>query len=160
MDTFEIYLDLNENAIRTPIPGRHPIICPFVVQIGETWFPDHDWEDFTLAVLHQWQHKIGPLISGEVSAVTLVFMAGPFEMRVRAAGQNQWAIECVHSDTNHVYARGQCDSNLVCKEILLGLLGTLAWARKAGLSNDGCDALEAELKQNLAFLFPSHAALP
>lgn len=151
-NSFEIYLDLNATAIRTPIPGRHPIVCPFVVKIGETWFPDANYDDFALAVLHQWLHGLEPLLLGEVSSVTLVFMAGPFAMRVAPAEQDRWTIECVQSDTNEVYARAECNCNLVMKEILLAFLAVLARVREAGLSNEGCNALESEWKQRVTAL--------
>lgn len=58
-------------------------------------FPEKSWNDFVVVILNWWLSEIANLTSGKVDVVELLFMDGPFLLRVRKRTNLLCFVECV-----------------------------------------------------------------
>jgi len=53
-------------------------------QIGERYFPEHDWNDFVMILLTSWGKALAELLDAKRTSSEFRFMDGPFLARVSA----------------------------------------------------------------------------
>jgi hypothetical protein len=149
MGAFRVVANANEQAIRDRSRGKHPIVCPIAIKLGEIWFPHECWDDFALVILDWWIQRVVGLCRGDTTSAKLDFMDGPFEIDVQLAGESSLEIRCLErkASGSTVRATGSCSLAEFESEIVTAARNVLAGVQKAGMWNEACTKLQAFLDQ-------------
>ena len=69
-------------------------------QFGEKTFPESDWNDFVVVMLCWWLKAVIQMIDGIKENAELLFMDGPFSVRILTQGRDRWRLECIERRKN------------------------------------------------------------
>lgn len=77
-----IHLKCDKASLQRSYRPPFALVCPFYIQIRDTFFPSKTWDDFVVPILTEW---LGQVISVEVpekNGIELHFMEGSYFMRI------------------------------------------------------------------------------
>jgi hypothetical protein len=145
-DQFRINVQTDAEVIRSRSRGKHPIVCPISVSLGNRYYPHESRDDFALTILESWHQQVADIRRGNTRQVNLLFMDGPFMIRLVPLSAELWTVVCVRRGRgNIVEITGECDPDQVEYEITDALKQILSGVKQAGLWSDGCSELELRL---------------
>jgi hypothetical protein len=92
MALFHVSIEPNENQMRKRVEAGRPITCPIHIRIGDTVFPHETWDDFAAVILGWWLQGLDALRRCQSNCVELLFMDGPYEVRVIRNDSADWLV--------------------------------------------------------------------
>lgn len=108
--------------------GGHNITGIIALQVGDTYFPERDWNDFPVVILRWWLKELLRLWHGKLKtaeSVECLFMDGDYCYRVSERG-GQWAIECIEGISDgEVVAKAEVDRAAFMEQLLNSAIQTL-----------------------------------
>jgi hypothetical protein len=122
-----------------------PLVCPIAIQVGEVWFPEKSWDDFAVVILGWWLEELRTLERTDNGRASLLFMDGPFEVRIFRVKGDLLTIECINRSTRKAVVRSQCSLAEVKHQVHAAASRALQIARNGGKTDGDCARLEALL---------------
>ncbi len=90
----------------------------FCVRLGETYFPDPEWTDLTLAVLSMWAENLIRIHAGLNGVCRLSFMDGPYYLELAQTGDELCITAVSDRSRRSVEAVAHCRRGDVIHELI------------------------------------------
>lgn len=139
ISTVNLVLDVSTVSL----DGSGVVTAVIFVDIDGTAFPENRWSDLVAGVIRGWIEKILGLAQGVYIESKLMFLDGPFWLRMTSEQGRDWTIECLSGHSNpkvecfrHVDLREFALSIISCAERLLDVYTNNQWP-----TSDDIDAI-------------------
>ncbi len=114
------------------------------VEVGGQAFPESGWSDFPVVVLGWWLRAVLALQKTNAPA-SCMFMDGPFECELMAAGPGSWALRLLESraDAVRVVRDGRVGSETVLVALRVAADAVIRSCKERGWSSADVDELHS-----------------
>lgn len=140
---FDIKASFPASDLQRCLVAQRSLVSPICVRLGEDYFPEKDWTDFSIIVLSWWLEQVQALRQGLAKDATLRFMDGPYEIVLTTITNEVWAA-MPFSHAKGITEQGRFAVSAT--EVVLSLYNAgreaLAACRGGGFWDRDCDALE------------------
>lgn len=77
---FSINIECENAYLKRVYRPPFPFVCPFYIEMNNTFFPNRDWNDFVVPILTEWLKKVA--LEEEGKEMDLNFMDGSYFIRL------------------------------------------------------------------------------
>lgn len=140
MPSFKIVTDLKREDIARASPFA-PVSFRIYAEIEGTAFPTQDWYDFGIVILGWWGEEANSLEDGKVTAATLRFMEGPYELRVTAPARDRWMLFAQERGMPTASLQTELDSKDVIDQVRRSIREVLDVCKRYSYWTDDCESL-------------------
>ena len=149
MPSFKIITDLQREDIARTSPFA-PVSLRICTEIDGTAFPTRDWYDFGIVVLGWWGEEVNALEDDRLTAATLRFMEGPYELRVTALTRNRWSLFAQERGmTSTTALQSELDPKDVIDEVRRSIGELLGVCKLYSYWSDDCEALSLAIGEGV-----------
>lgn len=108
-------------------------------------FPDDVWNDFALVLLGWWVEALIPLLQGQRCEAELLFMDGPFLVRVERDEAGDCSMEFVDRARDRVVGRGSIQLDELFEQVTRAAKAVLEFSEEEGGAAADVEALRRGL---------------